>query len=138
MNLAELQQAVYDTLSNDANVSGAVVGIYTDTPDAAQSESDGAFPFIVIGPFIASPYDDKGANGVEVLADIHLFSRSTSALEWREVTDDIYAAMQKYDGLPVSDANVIDCRFDGSQDFRDPDGKTTHSVLTFRIVYFLL
>ena len=49
--------------------------------------------------------------------------------------DDVYDALQKYDALPVAGVTVIDCRFDGSTEFADPDGVTQHQVGTYRITY---
>lgn len=138
MNIEQLQQAVYDRLNGVAAITGAVTGIYTKAPQPDEAEDDSAFPYITIGPIIPGPMDTKDDDGGEVLVDVHIWSRSQSALTWRAIGDDVYDALQKYDALAVTGANVIDCRFDGSTDFEDPeDGQTWHYVLTFRVTYFL-
>ena len=135
MNTKQLQQALYTRLNSQ--VGGSVVGIYTDVPQADDSELDSAYPFITIGPFVGSNDDTKDDNGVDVVAHVHIWSRSTSALTWRELHDDVFDALQDYRSLPVTGANVVNLLYEGSEDFPDPDGKTTHVVMRFRVSYFL-
>lgn len=138
MNIEQLQQAIYDRLSGFSAVAGAVGGIYTKAPQGPESEDASAFPYITIGPVIPGPFDTKDDNGAEVVFDVHIWSRSQSALTWRALGDDVYTALQKYDQLAVTGANVIDCRFDSSIDYQDPqDGRTWHYVLSFRVTYYL-
>lgn len=134
MKDTELQQALYDRLTGYAAVNDAVAGIYTYVPQVVASEDKEEFSYITIGPFTASPDDTKTDNGVTTLADVHIWSRSLSALTWRAIAGDIYDALQKYD-LPVAGANVVDCRFSGSVEYADPDGVTSHHVSTFRVNY---
>ena len=135
MKVAAVQQAIYDRLSTYSPVSDAVTGIYTDVPQAAESEDSSVFPYITIGPVAVTPDDTKSDDGAQTLVDVHIWIRSTSALTWRAIADDIYDALQKYDALAVAGVNVIDCRFDSSAEFDDPDGKTRHQVSTFRVTY---
>lgn len=135
MRIADVQTAIYDRLTTYAPVNDAVTGIYTTVPQVAQSEDASAFPFITIGPASVTPDDTKTDNGAVTLFDVHIWSRSTSALTWRAIADDVYDALQKYDDLNVAGVNVIDCRFDGSAEFDDTDGVTKHQVGTYRIAY---
>lgn len=135
MNLKELQQGLYTRLNTQ--VGSSFTGIYTDVPQAEDSEADSAFPFITIGPFAASNDDTKDDNGAEVLAQVHIWSRSTSALVWRGLHDAVYDALQDYRSLSVTGANIVNVLFEDSDDIADPDGKTTHIVMRFRITYFL-
>lgn len=137
MIIDALQHAVYDRLTAVSAVSGAVIGIYTKAPQDPESEDNTAFPFITIGPIMANPSDTKDSDGIMALVDVHVWSRSQSALSWRGIGTDIYAAMQKH-ALTVTGANVVDCRFDSEVDYQDPtDGRTWHMVLTFRVYYFI-
>ena len=137
MIIDALQQAVYDRLVAVPAVNDAVVGIYTKAPQDPESEDNTAFPYITIGPITATPADTKGSDGIMALVDVHVWSRSQSALSWRGIGTDIYAALQKH-ALAVTGANVVDCRFDAEVDYQDPDdGRTWHMVLTFRVYYFL-
>lgn len=135
MRIAALQSAIYDRLSGYTPVSSAVTGIYTFVPQSSEAEDDSAFPYITIGPVATSPDDSKTDSGIQALFDVHIWSRSKSALTWRAIADDVYDALQKYDALPVAGVTVIDCRFDGSTEFADPDGVTHHQIGTYRITY---
>lgn len=138
MNIADLQQAIYTRLTSVVAITSAVTGVFTTRPQPSDAGDNTAFPYITIGPIIPGPYDTKDDNGGNVLFDVHIWSRSQSALDWRAIGDLVYDALQKYDALAVAGANVIDVRFDSSQDFQDPDeGETWHYVLTFRATYFL-
>lgn len=137
MKAAQLQQCIYDRLKAVAAVNDNVVGIYTKAPQAAQSEASSAFPFITIGPATSTPSDDKDQNAIQALVDVHIWSRSQSALAWRGLGDAVYDALQLAD-ITVAGANVIECRFEDAVDFADPDdGRTWHYVLTFRVLYYL-
>ncbi|MCJ8334563.1 MAG: DUF3168 domain-containing protein [Epibacterium sp.] len=131
----DLQRGVYTRLNSVAAITGAVTGIYTDVPQAAQSEDDSAFPYLTIGPFNVNRDEDKGVNGVNVLFQVHIWSRSQSALTWRAIEDDIYNALHRTGLLTVGTANVVECVFEGSDSFDDPDGRTHHCVTSFRVLY---
>jgi hypothetical protein len=135
MKLAAVQQGVYDRLSGVTAITDAVTGIYTSVPQSPESEDASSFPYITIGPVSVTPDDTKTDDGSQALVDVHIWSRSTSALTWRAIADDVYDALQKYDALTVTGADVIDCRFDSSAEFDDPDGVTKHQIGTYRISY---
>jgi hypothetical protein len=136
MRLSPLQQAIYDRLTAVSAITDAVTGVYTTAPQNVTPEDDSAFPYLTIGPIITTPSDDKDQNAVSALIDVHIWSRSQSALTWRAIGDDVYAALQRHD-LSVTNTNVIDCRFEDSTEFQDPDDlRTWHSVLTFRVLMY--
>tara|TARA_R110000772_G_scaffold45492_9_gene104257 strand:- start:2492 stop:2908 length:417 start_codon:yes stop_codon:yes gene_type:complete len=136
MDLGPLQQAIYDRLTGVPAVNDAVVGIYTQTPQNAKSEDPAAFPFITIGSFAPKPMDTDGSNGISALVDVHLWSRSTSALTWRAISSAVYDALHKYTALNVVGAQVVDCLFETGAEIPDPDDITTHSIVSFRVTYF--
>lgn len=145
MNTQQLLSAIVARLSAVSAVTtglGTVPGgyqthaIYTDVPQDAQSEDAARFPYISVSLATGSPNDTKDDNGGEVLVDVHLWTRGKSTSERMAKADAIYDALQLH-SLSVSGANVIECRFDSSQDLKDPDGLTAHVVLTWRVLYFL-
>lgn len=135
MKIAAVQQAVYTRLNSVTAITDAVTGIYTSVPQDPESEDASAFPYITLGPVAVTPDDTKTDDGAQALFDVHIWSRSQSALTWRAIADDVYDALQKYDALAVAGVNVIDCRFDSSAEFNDPDGKSHHQIGTYRITY---
>lgn len=134
MKTEALQQAIYDRLNGVTEITDAVTGIYTKVPQAAQSEDGSAFPFVTIGPFTPTPWNTDDTKGVTVLADVGVWSRSNSDLARRSISDDVYDALDRYQ-LSITGANTVDCLFENMVELDDPDGVTTHSILTFRITY---
>lgn len=132
MLLDELQRALYTRLN--AEITG-VTGVYDTPPQSDDSGDDSAFPYIKIGPFIPAPWDTDGSNGITVLADISLASRTTG-LTRRGIMGQIYSALHKYD-LPITGANTVDCLFEAETDFEDPDNITHRNVATFRVTYVI-
>ena len=135
MKTAPVQQAVYDRLVSYPAVNDAVAGVYTEVPQSAWSEQSSDYPFITVNLASVTPDDTKTDNGATALIDVHVWSRSHSALTWRAIADNVYEALQKYDDLPVAGVNVIDCRFEGATESDDPDGVTHHQIGTYRVNY---
>lgn len=132
MQIAAVQQALFDRLT--AQVGGSYTGIYSDVPQDAQSENSAAFPFVTIGPFTPSPWSTDDNQGITVLTDVGVWTRDQSSLDRRVLTDGIYSALDRHQ-LAITGANTVDCLFENMVEVEDPDGITTHSVLTFRITY---
>ena len=131
MKNAALLQSLYDRLSTYTDLTDLVVGVYSKKP---QDEDDSRFPYVVIGDFNGSPWDTDDTVGQQVLVQVHVFSRSTSDLQRLGITDEIYNALNRYD-LQITGVNTVDCLYDNYLEFDDPDGKTTHGVVTFRVTY---
>lgn len=134
MKTAALQKSVYDRLTGYSPVSSAVVGVYSDVPQPEEPEDDAAFPYVTIGPIIPAPWSTDDTPGVTALVDVGVWSRTHSRLAAREVADLVYQALNRYQ-LSIAGVNTVDCLFEGATDLMDPDGKTHHEVVTFRVTY---
>lgn len=134
MNAEAIHQAIYTRLS--AQVGASYTGIYTDVPQAADAEDDTAYPFLVIGPYNFAPNDTKTSNGFDVVVTTHIWTRDHSPLVREALRSGMYDALQKF-ALTATGCNIIDCRFDSSVDYDDPDGKTRHIVIDWRVTYYL-
>lgn len=134
MNIAQLQQALWTRL--DAQVGASFVGIYHDVPQAEESEDDAAFPYITLGPYNASAFDDKTQLGGDVLFQVHLWTRTHDNLVRSGLRDSVYDALHRYD-LVIAGTDYANLIFESSDDFADPDGKTRHIVMRFRVIYML-
>lgn len=134
MKTAELQQSVYYRLTGYAPLSSAVVGVYSDVPQPEEPEDDAAFPYITIGPIIPAPWSTDDTPGITALVDVGVWTRSHSRLAARAIADDVYRALNRYQ-LSIADVNTVDCLFESATDLMDPDGRTHHEVVTFRVTY---
>lgn len=137
MNSANLQQAVYTRLNGFTGLTALLgtAGIRTRVIQETQPESNAPFPYVTIELPSIQPLDTKDENGGNSIIRCHVWSRSQSELIRRAVEDQIYDALQKHD-LSITGANTIDCRFESSSEFEDPDGVTTHGIVDFRVTYF--
>lgn len=134
MNSTNLHQAIYTRLAGYTALTSKVVGIYSQVPQPDDAQLDSAFPYVTLGPYFHTPFDTDDDDGQRVAAQIHIWDRSTTELTRAAIQDAIYDALHKFD-LVISGANTIDCLFESAVKMYDPDGKTSHSVLTFRITY---
>jgi hypothetical protein len=135
MNSASLHRALYTRLSNATGVGSVVTAIYgRKAPQPAEPEDSSAFPYITLGPHTMRPFDTDDDDGQSVLANVHIWDRYSSELARGALTDAVYDALHKYD-LPVTGANLLDCLFTTSNSFDDPDGKTVHTIMQFRVTY---
>lgn len=139
MKAAALQQAIYDRLSGYAPLT-SVVGsrVYAKAPQPDDAGDGGDFPYLTIGPFNFTPWDTKTSIGQTVVVQVHIWDRpsaSRSVTSTRALSDLVYDALHRYN-LTVSGAHVVDCLFEGgSEDIGDPDGKTAHVPMLFRVTY---
>lgn len=134
MNLAELQQAVWTRL--DDQVGGSYAGIWHDAPQADEPEDESVFPYLTLGPYMASEYDDKEQTGGNVLFQVHIWMRIHDNLARAGLHDAIHDALHRY-GITITGTDYTNLIFEDSEDFADPDGKTRHIVMRFRVTYFL-
>ena len=132
MNLGATHQAIFDRLNGYAALTAVVTGIYSDVPQAADSGDGSVFPFVTFNVPAVSDGSDKSADGTSNVVQVHLWSRTKSAIGRRAQSDLIYDALHKYD-LTVTGGNAYVCLFEGMAEFDDPDGRTKHAVLSFRV-----
>ena len=134
MNSANLHRALYTRLTGATGLSGVITGVYAHVPQPDNAGDVAAFPYITLGPHTRSPFDTDDDDGQSVRVNVHLWDRYSSELTRSAVRDAIYDALHKYD-LAVTGADLLDCLFVNETGFPDPDGKTFHTVMGFRVTY---
>lgn len=140
MKAAALQQALYDQL-NDAALTGLlstayapIVPIFTDVPQSDDSEDDAAFPYLVIGRDTITGYDTKDDIGGNAVVQVDLFWRGPSMLAMRAVQDAVDARLRRQ-SLTITGATHITTELESAVPTPDPDGKTTHVVMLYRVLW---
>jgi hypothetical protein len=129
-----VQQVIYDTLSGDAPVSGAVGGrIFDSVPQAVDSGSPAAFPYIVIGDDLHIAWDTDTDIGREVMVVINVWSRHSGRSEAKVIQGLVFDALDRA-LLTASGYNFVTCDITESSTELDPDGETRHGVQRFRIL----
>lgn len=123
-----LQKVVVARLKADPVVNGLVAGRVYDMPPATP-----ASPYISIGPDTVEPDRADCYEGSNVTFQVDAWSRAPNFGEVKRVAEAARAAITEtplvVPGYRVVDASLVEIRT-----FRDPDGLTSHSALSFRAV----
>ena len=118
----DLQKGIYDQLT--AEISAPVF----DDPSKKQS-----YPYVVVGDDSAIAFDTDTSIGRDIISTIHVWDDYNGYARIKGIIDDIDIAMNRV-LFSVPNNHLIDCEFDSSDVFFEPDGKTRHGVITFRIL----
>lgn len=140
MKADDLQQAIYNRL-NDSSVTSLLstaysplVSIFSDVPEAADSESESYFPFITIGADVITPFDDKDKTGGNAIVQVDIWARATSMLAIKTIADAVDARLRRQ-ALSISGATHITTELESSTFSRDPDGKTKRVLSLYRVIW---
>lgn len=121
----EIQGAIVARLKATAAVT-ALVGtrVYDSVPAGA------TFPYITLGEGDETSDDVDCVNGFEISLDIDVWSGSPGFPEAKRISNEIRNAL-KDPPLSISDNALVYFNHRQTRTFRDPDGVTSHAVLTF-------
>ncbi|MEF2550001.1 DUF3168 domain-containing protein [Aurantimonas sp. A2-1-M11] len=117
----QIQGAVYAALTA-ADVAGDRV---YDRPPASP-----VFPYVVIGD--EQVIDTSGTCGeaFDVFVDVHVWSRASSSAEAKTIGAQVAGTLATE--LTIADFRVVIGALETARYLKDPDGITTHGVITFR------
>jgi hypothetical protein len=120
-----LQKAVHDTLAADTAVAALVAArIYDRVPPAP------TFPYVHIGDDHIVSDADQCHDACTAYATVHVFSQAVGKTEAKAIMATVCHALDVL--LAVSGFGVITHAVDdGPRHMTDPDGLTSHSVVTF-------
>ncbi len=121
----EIQGAIVARLKATAAVT-ALVGtrIYDLVPAGA------TFPYITLGEGDETSDDVDCIDGFEISLDIDVWSRKPGFPEAKQIANEIRLAL-KEPPLAIGDNALVYFNHRQTRTFRDPDGLTSHAVLTF-------
>ena len=140
MKSDDLQQAIYTRL-NDSSVTSLLstyynplAAIFTDVPQADDSELETAFPFITIGGDTINPFDSKDDLGGSAIVQIDVWDRAASMLDLKVLVDAVDARLRRQP-LTISGVTHITTELDSCVFSRDPDGKTKRALILYRVLW---
>jgi len=140
MKSDDLQTAIYTRL-NDSSVTSLLstyysplVAIFSDVPQAADSELETAFPFITIGGDTINPFDNKDDLGGSAIVQIDVWDRATSMLDLKAVVDAVDNRLRRQP-LTISGVTHITTELDSCNFSKDPDGKTKRALILYRVLW---
>lgn len=121
----ELQGAIVARLKAWAGLSGTVNGrVYDAVPAGA------AFPYITVGEGDETSDDADCIDGFEISLDIDIWSRANGYPEAKRISDEVRNAIKSAD-LTLPTNALVEFRHRQTRFLRDPDGLTSHAVMTF-------
>lgn len=120
----EVQVAIYQALVAGVPVCGGRV--HDDVPEHPE------FPYVSIGD--ENMIDDSNGcdAGWEVFSTVHVWSRAVGRVEAKTILADVAERLGGISAL--SGHSLIDTSIETSRIFRDPDGLTTHGVVSVKFI----
>jgi hypothetical protein len=124
-----LRRALYALWRNDETVAGLIGGrVYDAIPTAA------VFPYVQLGETQALDHDVGCGPTLEIYQDVHVWSRATGFPEAMNIMSALRASVRTAmadSAVTLDGLELQELRHEQSRMLRDPDGKTSHGVLTF-------
>lgn len=125
---SELQKAIIQALSDDADVKDIVDGrVFDSVPLKAE------YPYISLGPMTS---DTTLADCLEldnISIQIDVWSRDVSSAEMRELANAVRQALTKSD-LALEKNGLVLFNHENTRELRDPDGLTSHAAVNFDVI----
>jgi hypothetical protein len=125
-----VQQAVFDVLAADTAVQallGNPARIYDHVPPGA------VFPYVVFGPVVTRPYDDKDRTGFEQTVTLDIWSRYRGSKEVKDILQAIYDVLHRAE-LDVEDEVFVSCEFVGADVVPESDGLIYRGEVRFDVI----
>lgn len=124
-----LQRAIYDTLSADAAIIGALGGtrIFDDVPQRS------AFPYLTLGQSTLRDWSTGTEEGEEHQLTLHVWSRAEGRRETHELMATVRTALHDQP-IALDGHHLVNLRHELSEARREPDGETYHGIVRFRAV----
>jgi hypothetical protein len=128
----DLQRAIVTTLLNDAAVAAvAGRGIYDRVPrDPATGDPNVPFPFVTLGEVQTLPELSECTDAADSFITLHTWSRKVGSVETKNLNKAVAAALHDKP-LTLAAGTLQSLLLQESRILNDPDGLTTHGVLTF-------
>jgi hypothetical protein len=134
MSFTEIQASIYSKLNSTPAVTALVKGVYDDVPQAAKSEDGNAFPFLVIGDDDYLNWDTDDIVGWQADFRVHIWSRYRGKKEILEIATAVHNALNRTSDDTTS-YHVLDINHVSLDSFVEPDGKTRHGVMQFKLYF---
>jgi hypothetical protein len=124
-----LQGAILSTLYADTTIAALVAKrIYDRVP------SSPTFPYLELGDDVVNAAHAECLEGsTEVFATVHAWSRGQGKVEAKQLAGAVVKALNGA-ALTTSGYRLVLIEHDSTRHLTDPDGLTSHSVITFHVL----
>jgi hypothetical protein len=121
----ELQKAIVARLRADITLAGIVGQRVYDNPGPSPT-----FPYVTVGEDQIIPDRSQGYEGDDVTITLHAWSRHIDFSQAKRIIEAIRASLTDAP-LTLTGYRLINLERVDSRTLRDPDGLTSHGVITF-------
>lgn len=123
--LLPLQISLFNRLSNDADLSKKVTGVFDSMP------KNQSYPYISLGEDTANDWSTKTTTGEEITHTLHVWSRYDGKKEVKEIMNLILEAFSQ--PLSLDSGFIVEfSTVELMEVLNDPDGITRHGVMRLR------
>ena len=122
-----LQQAIYQTLTNDSTLMALVESVFDRPPQ------DSDYPYVTLGDSTGSDHSNLGTIGMEQLVSLQVWSREGGRKEAATIMERIYTLLHQA-VLTVSGQTLLSMQFVSSSLSLENDGWTYQGIMRFHAV----
>jgi len=138
---AGIQKAIYTALSGHTPLTDQLAGheylddepaVYAYRPQTLDGGDDTNFPLVTIGEDSVNEWDTDTTLGGDASVQIHVWSRSNSFLELKNIAGAIYDALH-YQLPDAEGIDTIGLIMENEEYLVDQDGETLHAAIQYRM-----
>lgn len=122
-----IQQAVFNTLSNDATLANLVTGVFDDAPE------NQAYPYVVIGDGTEIPFRTFGRDGSDTTITLHIWSDYGGYREALQILNQVNSLLDGQ-AIAVAGYDQVYLLYEQGDPMRDPGGILRHIPARYRMV----
>jgi hypothetical protein len=120
-----LQQAIYDALLADGDLTSLMTGVYDQAP------AEAVLPYVTLGPTSATDWSSASFSGQDHDLAIDVWTTGPGHGQAKRIMAAVYGALHDRD-LTIAGGNLVLLQFRFSDVFTDADGETVHGAMRFR------
>lgn len=127
-----LQGALFAVLSEPGSPVAALVGgrIHDRVPVDPAGRVKAEFPYITIRDAETADAGADCVDGEDITVTLHIWSRAVGSVEAKRIGGALKAALDRAELDLGAEVALVELQWRGAQYFTDPDGLTTHGVVT--------
>lgn len=126
----ELQTAIIMRLQADPKLAPLIGDRVYDHVPLTNGKTSAKFPYVSFGPVDEISDDATCVTGFEITMQLDVWSRAIGFQECRKIIDLVRRSLLD-DDLEINDNALVSFSHRQSMTMRDPDGLTSHGVMSF-------
>lgn len=129
----EIQKLLLDTLKANVAVMGLVNGVWDKRPIDATAFAEPKLACITFGPTDITDDYAECIDGETHTVQLDVWSRTVGAIGCKRIVDTVRKALNRADLILATNA-MVETKVVLTRVFDDPDGVTTHGVLSIEMM----